>query len=210
VKQLRYTLLSDGSSDRGLLPILTWLLGQHLPAPAIRAEWADLRMVPSPPRALADRISMAVKLHPCDLLFVHRDAERASRSDRVSEIRDAHGQSEAPQFPAVCVVPVRMTEAWLLFNETAIREAAENPGGHVRLALPDLRDIEGLPDPKALLHRLLATATELNWRRRKRFRADIAAQHVTDHISDFSPLRRLAAFSALEQELRQIIREKGW
>ncbi len=29
-KELQCTLLSDGSSDKALIPILTWLLEQHL------------------------------------------------------------------------------------------------------------------------------------------------------------------------------------
>ena len=29
MQELRYTLLADGSSDRALLPILTWLLRQY-------------------------------------------------------------------------------------------------------------------------------------------------------------------------------------
>jgi len=210
VKQLRYTLLSDGSSDRGLLPILTWLLGQHLPAHAIIPEWADLRRVPSPPRTLADRISMAVRLQPCDVLFVHRDAERASRADRVIEIRKAQDLCAEPRFPAVCVVPVRMTEAWLLFDEAAIRRAAGNPNGHVQLALPDLRDVESLPDPKAILHHQLVAASELGKRRSKTFPVGIAAGRLADYILDFAPLRQLAAFSALEQDLQQLIEEQGW
>lgn len=29
MKELRYTLLSDGPSDQALIPILTWVLVQH-------------------------------------------------------------------------------------------------------------------------------------------------------------------------------------
>ncbi len=153
---------------------------------------------------------MAVELRPCDLLFVHRDAERASRADRVIEIRKAQGESADPRFPAVCVVPVRMTEAWLLFDEAAIRNAAGNPNGHVELALPDLRDVESLPDPKAILHDLLLTASQRGKRRRRTFRVGIAAARLADLVSDFAPLRELSAFSAMERDLRQLIKERGW
>jgi len=210
VKQLRYTLLCDGSSDRSLLPILTWLLEQYITGSAVVSRWADFRMVPSPPRALAARIGMAVELRPCDMLFVHRDAERASRSDRVSEIRKAQVESRNPRFPAVCVVPVRMTEAWLLFDEAAIRKAAGNPRGRVELELPDPREVERIPDPKALLHCLLARASDLGRRRSSTFPIRIAAARLAEMIPDFTPLRQLPAFSAMEQELRQLIQEKGW
>ena len=48
-----------------------------------------------------------------------------------------------------------MTESWLLFNEPALRRAADNPLGRTMLELPRARDVEAIPDPKALLHRLL-------------------------------------------------------
>ena len=44
---LRYTLLSDGSSDQALVPILTWLLRAQGIHGAIQPEWADLRRLPS-------------------------------------------------------------------------------------------------------------------------------------------------------------------
>ena len=71
-----YTLLSDGSSDRALMPLLDWLLRQHMPSIAIQGSWADLRRLPRPPRSLVNRIQTSVDLFPCDLLFVHRDAPR--------------------------------------------------------------------------------------------------------------------------------------
>jgi hypothetical protein len=38
MRELRYTLLSDGSSDRALLPVLTWLLHEHTFEFAIQSE----------------------------------------------------------------------------------------------------------------------------------------------------------------------------
>ena len=78
MSELRYTLLTDGSSDAALLPILTWLLTTNGVAWAIQAEWADLRRVRRS-RKLADRIILSLALYPCDLLFVHRDAEKEPR-----------------------------------------------------------------------------------------------------------------------------------
>jgi len=208
VKQLRYTLLSDGSFDRGLIPILSWLLRQHLPGTAIQSEWADLSRVRRSGQSLSHTIDVAIDLYPCDLLFVHRDAERASRAKRVAEIRKALEESAHPQSPVVCVVPVRMTEAWLLSDEGAIRRAAGNPNGRVHPALPE--DVESSRDPKHLLHELLIDASELTGRRRKKFRAAVAARNVARHIRNFAPLRRLTAFAALESELRQLIQERDW
>lgn len=89
MNSLRYTLVSDGSSDRALLPILTWLLrnnGVHLP---VQSTWADLRLLPKQPKNLPDRIRWAIDLYPCDLLFIHRDAERQPTQFRRIEIQQA-------------------------------------------------------------------------------------------------------------------------
>ena len=119
MKELTYTLLADGSSDQALMPILTWLLRAQGLKRAIQPEWADLRYLPRPPRRLPARIDRALELYPCDLLFVHRDAEATSPAVRSVEILSAIEtiiQQQVSVPPYVCVVPVRMQEAWLLFD----------------------------------------------------------------------------------------------
>jgi len=204
MRELRYTLLSDGSSDRALIPILTWLLRQHVPDTALQSEWADLRRLPEPPRKLAERIRACIDLYPCDLLFIHRDAEGESHGSRISEIQAAIAETvPQTQIPYVCVVPVRMTEAWLLLDCTAIRRSAGNPAGNMDLELPPLRTVEDIPDPKTLLYDLLRTASGLHGRRRKQFRPQEAARRIPNFIGDFSPLRGLPAFQQLESDLKR-------
>jgi hypothetical protein len=89
MEALRYTLLSDGSSDQVLMPILTWLLRAQGINGAIQPEWADLRRLPKPPRTLPERISRSLELYPCDVLFVHRDAEGSLPLVRTEEIQQA-------------------------------------------------------------------------------------------------------------------------
>jgi len=91
---IRYTLLTDGTSDAVLEHHLTWLLQQHTQS-ALRPQWADLSRYPHPPNELAKWIRVAVDLYPCELLFVHRDAERVAHAERVAEIREALGHSPA-------------------------------------------------------------------------------------------------------------------
>lgn len=210
--ELRYTLLSDGPSDQALMPILTWLLRQHLHCLPIRSRWADLRRLYRPPRELYEKIRKSIELFPCDLLFVHRDAETASLEDRLNEIKQAVMDTGIVNdvSTVICVVPVRMTEAWLLFDIDAIRQAAGNPSGTVPLELHRLSDIESLPDPKGVLHRALRTAIQYGTHRRKRFDVNKAVQRVPEYIEDFSPLRSLSAFAALEEEVRRMTESRGW
>ncbi len=212
MSDLRYTLLTDGSSDRALTFVLTWLLKDLAVKRAIQPAWADLRRLPNPPKSLHERIRTSIDLYPCDLLFVHRDAEKEPLGKRVSEIQNAVtklGPSQAVP-PAVCVVPVRMQEAWLLFDEAAIRRAAGNPSGRQSMQLPKFSAIESLPDPKSRLHALLRQASGLAGRRLDRFSVSYAAQRVADLIDDFSPLRVLTAFQHLDKELANVIRQHGW
>jgi len=43
MKELYYTFLTDGSSDKALMPVLTWLLRVNQVECAIQPQWADLR-----------------------------------------------------------------------------------------------------------------------------------------------------------------------
>lgn len=203
---IRTTLLTDGSSDAVLQHHLAWLLEQHT-RHALPPVWADLSRLPHPPRGLDGRIRMALDLYPCELLFVHRDAERTAHHERVAEI---HQVIEGMAVPTVCVVPVRMQEAWLLFDVAAIRRAAGNPGGRMAISLPRLTDLESLPDPKSALHDLLRQASGFSGRRLKRFLPHRAARLVGQFITDFSPLRALPAFQALEDEIVTLLEHHRW
>jgi len=205
--ELRFTLVGDGPTDAVLLHPLKWLLMEKT-GRAIEGTWAELRLLPRPVSGLSERIAAAVELFPCDLLFVHRDSEREPREHRITEIREAmERQSRDPfdKLPYVCVVPIRMTEAWLLFDETAIRRAAGNPHGTVPLDLPPIARVEDLPDPKEKLHDALKLATEKPERRIRRFRMFQAVQRVAELIDDYGALRSLSAFQALEDKLVSVL-----
>ena len=95
-------------------------------------------------------------------------------------------------------------EAWLLFDEPALRKAADNPNGKIRLAMPKLSKIESLPNPKQTLRKLLIQASEGPPNRLRRFSEARAARLVTQFIGDFSPLRKLSAFRRLEGEFANL------
>lgn len=203
MSELRYVLLSDGSSDNALVPLLTWVLRQNLPHCAIQPQWADLRHLRRPPKNLAEKIIACMKLYDFDLLFVHRDAEAQPRELRVAEIQAAVAEAGVgPRPVACCVVPVRMQEAWFLFDEDAIRKASGNPCGRILLGMPPLSSVERELDPKSLLHRLLREASGLSARRKRRLKVAQRVHRVPVFIEDFSPLRGLSAFNALEADIK--------
>jgi hypothetical protein len=203
---LRYTVLTDGSSDLLLLSPLRWLIAQHTKTQFV-LTWAELRNLPNPPKRLGEKIRTAIRLYPCDVLFIHRDAETATHNDRISEIDAALLKANLSDIGVVHVVPVRMQEAWFLFHETALRFASDNPNGNKELNLPPLKKIETIPDPKAKLHELLCEASGLRGRHLKKFNRDLSQRvhRLSTLIDDYSPLRQLAAFNALESEIKKII-----
>ncbi|OGR25272.1 MAG: hypothetical protein A2X83_12675 [Desulfuromonadales bacterium GWD2_54_10] len=208
MKTIRYTLLSDGSSDRMLMPILDWLLCQHCPEHAVESDWADLGRLPQPPKTLSDKIRLTLDLYPCDLLFIHRDAEKVPFETRHTEITRALDGLETPS--TICVIPVRMQEAWLLFDEPAIRRASGNPNGRNNLNLPDTRSVESIPDPKELLFHIIRESSGRHGTRLKKLNPRKCAFRVSELIDDFSPLRSINAFQALENQLKNALTANGW
>jgi hypothetical protein len=192
---LQATLVTDGSSDTVLLPILAWLFASLTPAD-IEIRWADLRGLRNPPTSPGERLSLAVDLYPCDVLFVHRDAEKQDPQLRRAEIATANRTGH----PHVCVVPVRMQEAWLLLDEAALREAAGRPSGTEDLGLPGASRWEALADPKATLHSALRVASGARGRRAGRFNPDRAAHRLAELVSDWSRLSGLTAFVSLRDD----------
>jgi hypothetical protein len=200
IKPLRYTLVADGSSDRVLIPILNWLFDQC--DISYQPQFAD--RLPIASRELRQRVIVAIKLYPCDLLFVHRDAEAMPFKERVVEIENKLAGLENP---FLSIVPVRMTEAWLLSSEAAIRSAAGNPKGTTPLGLPPWREWETKPDPKGLLFKALRAASELHGRRLRGFSEDRARHRVAELTEDYTLLAHLEAFAELREKLNGFVEE---
>ena len=208
---VHYTLLADGPTDHCLRRVINWVLDTipEVSQQGFVDQIADLRGLRQPPRGLSGRMSQAVELFPCDILFVHRDAERSPLANRVDEIRRAAEQAQISRH--IAVVPVRMTEAWLLIDEQAIRRAAGNPNGAIVLRLPNLQELEQIADPKHVLRDLLLNASEMSGRRREKLKRQMAwrAQRVADLIDNFAPLRELSAFRAFESETTNALRARA-
>lgn len=198
-----FTLLADGPSDRALLPILRWALGEH-GVSTTDVQLADFRLHPKPPKTLLQRLEATIELFPCDLLFVHRDSEAQSPEARVEEIREAIASLSAGTIPPyVCVVPVRMSEAWLVMDAVAIATAAGRPSmrEEVSRRLPSPLAAEKLPDPKTWLHQLLRDTSGLTGRHLERFDPRERLRRIAELTVDWSPLRKLSAFQRFEAEL---------
>lgn len=201
---LSVTLVADGTSDAALLPIVEWILGEHL-ATAFSVQLA--RGLPPHSVGLLQRVSYATARFPCDLLVVHRDAEGRPSEERYAELENALVEDVVVRW--VPVVPVRMTEAWLLFDSVAIRRASSNSHGQVALPLPSRNRWERETDPKETLFAALRVASELHGRRLDKFDVFAARYRLAGLINDFSTLRGLDTFDRFEAGLGDAIRSLG-
>lgn len=197
--EINCTLLCDGSSDQMLIPAIKWLLVQHFPEVPFNFEFTHVKEA-----NLSERICLSIELYPCDILFIHRDTEEKSFDIRLTEINENQKKAKCNLPKVIAVIPKRMSEAWLLFDEHAIRRASGNVNGKVDLQLPKIDTLESITDPKSVLISLLKTATELSKRRRKKFSPHAAIHVIPETIEDYSPLRALKSFQLLEEEIAKL------
>ena len=195
-RTVRITLVTDGSSDQVLQGPLDWLLQKYFPCEYtfLFADRID-RHAP-----LRTKLQTALADYPCDVLLVHRDAELETPVDRLAQMREV---IITLQRHCVRIVPVRMTEAWFLFDEAAIRRAAGRPDASDSLRLPSVSAARLMPDPKAALFRLLDSASGLSGRKLARFQRDHARHYhrICNLVTDFAPLMEVPEFVAFKDEL---------
>jgi len=206
MKELKYTLIADGSSDMTLLKIIKWSLDDLYPKVPNDGNFADFRQMPDPPKRLGDKVRTANLYFPFDILFIHRDAE--STNARMIAQRSQEINIELPEKDidkTICIVPIKMMETWLLIDEDAIKKAAGNRNYNGRINLPPIRNLERESQPKELLHALLRDASGRKVRNLKKFNIDKTVHLVAENIEDFSPLRNLVAFRAFEDELKRVV-----
>ena len=205
-----YTLVTEGSDDRVLMSPIDWLLEQYCGV-QFSGQWANPVALDDASRDMTVRMTQVGRYYPADLFFVHRDTDISTREHREDEIRAALEASGCAQ-PVICVIPVRMTEAWLLFDEDAIRRAADRANGRVGLGLPSVAEVQRRANPKEILESKLVLASELTGRRLAQFRAEMSRRKslVATNIDDFAPLRRHDSFARMEQDIRSVLAMNGW
>ena len=189
-RQLTFSVVADGGTDRLLVPIIQWAIHRLDPEVEI-LEPEFMKRTGS--------VTEFLSLYDSDvmLVFVHRDSENASLEERLREF-DSTSRSDI-----VPVIPVRMSEAWLLIDRHAIARAAGASSSVV--SVPRLSKIENIPNPKEWLDSLiLEAAGNPAGRRRKNLRSSIVDRRVSvaSFISDFSPLENLPAFRHFQTALK--------
>lgn len=206
---LRAVLLADGPSDLPLarhIELLCAGLGREVQVTAI-----DPRNLRAAGRAVENRLRfLLVQDVDPDLVFVHRDAESQSPAARVAEVQAGAAAAGMDSSRVVPVVPVRMTEAWLLIDENEIRRVAGRPSGTNTLGLPRPSAIETVPDPKSLLQEILLTAGQpAGKRRRAQFQRDFGRHRalLLQRLDLQGPINELQAWQQLKRDIASLLRD---
>ncbi|HEX4831208.1 MAG TPA: hypothetical protein VH478_08975 [Trebonia sp.] len=199
---IRLLFIGEGTSDSGIATHIRRITAEHGHSAVITDPLVD-RLSPPPRKTVAGKLQAVKDLGgEYDLAVLHRDADREGRPPRLAEIRDAVRQV-MPGVPHVPVVPIRMTEAWLLLDEVQIRRVAGAPNDRTTLSLPTASKVESVPDPKALLKTTLARASGLKGRRLEQFNNRFS-QHrrlLLERIDPDGPIRDVPSWHAFNTDL---------
>ncbi|GGM61839.1 hypothetical protein GCM10011608_53720 [Micromonospora sonchi] len=171
----------------------------------------DFARLPKVGKDVASRVRAGLKLvdGPVDVIVVHRDADNAGQDARRQEIESAV-RSLRTAADLVPVIPIRMTEAWLLLDEAAIRHVAGKPGGRARLKLPKAHEVESRANPKGILRDCLLAASEASGRRRAAMdrRFDENRKQLLERLDLNGPVLRLESWCSLIADIEGVV--KRW
>lgn len=206
IKYIQFLLIGEGSSDEGLIEPLSRLCIEH-GVDEIEDITSDFDFTGAG-HSVLDKLRIVLRSQiSVDLIFIHRDADSLNYQRREAEIREAIEISQI-DMPYVAVIPIHETEAWLLLDEQAIREIANNPFGRIPLQLPRPQNVEQIADPKIKLQEILLLASEVRGGRRlKEFRKEfsIHRRQLLERLTPDSPVRDVPAWQRLVAAIQDAI-----
>lgn len=205
----RGIFVAEGSSDEPLADIVESLFfDQGISVHLSKPDFGRLDRVPKDVKSRL-RAGNLLTDEVLDFVVVHRDADNAGAPARRKEIIDAITQLGMAVVP-IPVIPIRMTEAWLLLDEASIRLVAGNPKGKTPLNLPKVHEVESAADPKSLLSECLLKAADATGRRHERA-AKRFFQHrrqLLERLDRHGPVSRLSSWQQLQTDIDMAI--KTW
>lgn len=200
---IKYILISDGSSDRALINIINYTLKQQFNFD-FDGERAEIGLFSRQKvKSLEDKIAVVIDYYEPTLIFIHRDAENQALEKREKEIEAALNKVDKTKQYAK-IIPIKMTESWLLIDEKAIRKASGNPNGTMNLEIPNIQKLETLSDSKKTLEDILRKASGLTGRRLRDLNTRQSIQIIPEYLEDFSPLEKISSYQHFKKEVSKL------
>lgn len=198
--------VAEGSSDLPLANIVESLFLDR--GVSVRLSTPDFALLPKVAKDVKSRIVSGLELvrGSVDVVVVHRDSDNVDPNLRREEIERAVADAGARSM-TVPVIPVRMTEAWLLLDEIAIRQVAGNPRGKVDLCLPKAAEVERKSDPKKLLQECLLAAAEVTGRRRDKVATRFGhhRRQLLERLDISGPVATLESWRTLVADVEAVV-----
>ncbi|MEU8269208.1 hypothetical protein AB0B89_18840 [Sphaerisporangium sp. NPDC049002] len=205
-KPLSGLFIAEGTSDLPLSDIVEFLFAER--GQSLRLSKPDFDALKKVRKDVESKLIAGAQLtgKPFDLAVIHRDADNAGWQARLSEVQSAVLSSGVP-CELIPVIPIRMTEAWLLLDESEIRKVAGNPNGRENLGLPKIREVEGIADPKGLLRDCLMKAASVRGRKRQTA-ATRFPQHrrqLLERLDLQGPVAQLSSWKKLVSDINRFV-----
>ena len=201
---MRFLFVCEGSSDGPLVDHIQRLLIECDQPDPLGEPWHHGSQV-------ADKIRKGQEAAGgrLDLLFIHRDADSAGAAARYREIEAAVRDGARDGTSWIGVVPVHMTEAWLLLDEAAIRDVVGKPGGRAPLDLPAPGRAERMANPKERLRDALLAASGNRGRRRRRFNREFPRlrRRLLEDLPIGGELERLESWARFRDDTIRALRD---
>lgn len=207
--RIKFLLVSEGPSERHLVPILETLC-VRAGAEEAMGDAPDLSRLPQRiGRCIESQVQAALQLGGfCNLLFVHKDADsRNHLGVQTSIVAKLASVVNCPR--SICIIPVQELEAWLMTNEQLIREVVGNARGRNHLGLPTIKQIEKTSSPKELLKQALMQASGEKGRRLRRIANDFPHYRalLLQRLLLDGPINQLPAWQRLTNDIKQAVHQ---
>jgi hypothetical protein len=207
-------LYTEGTTDERFLALIAERTAQALLLQAgdVTVDLFPVQCLrPTEKRGQAENIlNVARQSHGYHLLLLHADAddERRDRAwnERIAPgielVRQAYTKGDPLCEHCVPIIPIHMTEAWLLVDADALREVIGTKIPHDELGLPvPVTAAESVADPKTLLKQVMQTALGDRPLRRRRNRGIDELYEPLGRRIRLDQLSRLPAYQQFHTDL---------
>ncbi len=202
---MRYILWSEGTGDRGLCRVLNWLLVQN--------DVYEPEFISENHRNYA-KLSDLMRVEYGHLLVIHKDADSKEEIDgkgpktRRDLVEKWISETEVVLPPVVIVIPVQMTESWLLICERTLREWGRLRKGKACPILP--ADVESQGKTKEKLKRIMEEiqGDSMTWEDFSMSKDDLWRTMERVH-QGFSVLDSIPSYRRLRDDVAQVVKQNG-